>query len=81
MSDSEEEYEGDEIPSGNESVDGSDTSDNEDCDLNVGIGRHSANYSRSFEDTQNLSDETWSNQCLPYNESVFAERGGKGPPP
>ena len=81
MSDSEEEYEGDEIPSGNESVDGSDTSDNEDCDLNVGIGRHSANYSRRFEDTQNLSDETWSNQCLPYNESVFAERGGKGPPP
>ena len=29
MSDSEEEYEGDEIPSGNESVDGNDISDDE----------------------------------------------------
>ena len=44
MSNSEEEYEGDENPSGNESVDGNDISDDEDCDLNVGIRRHSANY-------------------------------------
>ena len=65
MSDSEEEYEGHEIPSDNESVDGNDISDDEDCDLNVGIGRHSANYSRRFEETQNLSDETWSNHSLP----------------
>ena len=68
MSDSEEEYEGDEIPSGNESVDGNDITDDEDCDLNVDIGRHSVNYSLRFEDTQNLSDETWSNQSLPYTE-------------
>ena len=52
-SDSEEECEGDEVPSGNESVDGNDISDDEDCDLNVGIGRYSASYSRRFEDTQN----------------------------
>ena len=56
MSDSEEEYEGDKIPSGNESVDWNDISDDEDCVLNVGIARHTANYSRRFEDTQNLSD-------------------------
>ena len=68
MSNSKEEYERDEIPCGNESVDGNDISDDENCDLNVGIGRHSANYSRRFEDIQNLSDETWSNQSLPYNE-------------
>ena len=55
MSDSEEDYEGDEIPSGNEAVDGNDISDDKDCDLNVGIGRHSAKYSRRFEDTQNSS--------------------------
>ena len=76
MSDSEEEYEGDEIPSGNESVDGNDISDDEDCDLNVGIGRHSANYSRRFEDTQNFSDETWSNQSLPYNELPVTQNVG-----
>ena len=76
MSDSEEEYEGDEIPSDNESVDGNDISDDEDCDMNVGIGRHSANYSCRFEDTQNLSDETWSNQSLPYNELPFTQNVG-----
>ena len=59
MTDSEEGYEGDEIPLGNESVHGNDISHDEDCDLNVGIGRHFANNSRRFEDTQNLSDETW----------------------
>ena len=73
MSDSEEEYEGDETPSGNESVDGNDISVDENCDLNVGIGKHSANYSRRFEDTQNLSDETWSNQSLPYNVLPFTQ--------
>ena len=71
MSDSEEKYKGDEIPSGNKSVDGNDIGDDEDCYLNVGIGRHSANYTRRFEDTQNLPDETWSNQSLPYNELPF----------
>ena len=76
MSDFEEEQEGDEIPSGNESVDGNDISDDEDCDLNVGIGRHSANYSRRFEETQNLSDESWSNQPLPYNELPFTQNVG-----
>ena len=34
MSDSEEKYEGGEIPPGNESVDGNGISDDEDCDLN-----------------------------------------------
>ena len=76
MSDSEEEYEGDEISSDNESVDGNDISDDEDCDLNVGIRRGSANYSRRFEDTQNLSDETWSNQSLPYNGLPFTQNIG-----
>ena len=51
MSASEEEYEGVEIPPGNEFVDGNNISDDEDCDLNVGNGRHSANYSCRFEDT------------------------------
>ena len=77
MSDSEEEYEGGEIPSGNESVDGHDISDDEDCELNVGIGWHSANYSRRFEDTQDLSNETWSNQSLPYNELLFTQNDGR----
>ena len=76
MSDSDEEYEGAEIPSGNQSVYGNGISDDEDCDLNVGIGSHSANYSRRFEDTQNLSDETWSNQSLPYNELPFTQNVG-----
>ena len=76
MSYSQEEYEGHEIPSGNESVDGNDISDDEDCSLHVGIGRHSVNYSRRFEDTQKLSDETWSNQPFPYNELPFTQNVG-----
>ncbi|KYN18638.1 hypothetical protein ALC57_09044 [Trachymyrmex cornetzi] len=76
MSDSGEEYEGDEIPSENESVDGNDISDDEDFDLNVGSGRHSANYSRRFEDTQDLSDEIWSNKSLPFSELPFTQNVG-----
>ena len=76
MSDSEEQYEGDEIPSGNESVDRNAIRNDEDWDLNVVIGRNFTNYSRRFEDTQNFSDETWSTQSLPYNELPFTQNVG-----
>ncbi|XP_058810917.1 piggyBac transposable element-derived protein 4-like [Phymastichus coffea] len=73
MSDSEEEYEGDQIPSGDESIDGNDISDEEGCHLNVDSGKHYENDSRRFENSKISSDETWSNQSLPFYNLPFTQ--------
>ncbi|XP_058789674.1 piggyBac transposable element-derived protein 3-like [Phymastichus coffea] len=76
MSDSEEVYEGDQIPSDDESVDGNGISDEEGYDLNVDSGKHYENDSRRFKKSKISSDETWSNQSLPFDNLPFTKNVG-----
>ncbi|XP_058810435.1 piggyBac transposable element-derived protein 3-like [Phymastichus coffea] len=76
MSDSEEEYEGDQIQPDDESVDGNDISDEEGYDLNVDSGKHYENDSRRFKNSKISSDETWSNQFLPFDNLPLTKNVG-----